>query len=156
MALYQFAISAGLVAFPTNVETIVTNPPHVMDANLLPLVGPVRQQTLSRSIQRNGAPHFAWTWDVISKTDFDRYVRTVYGGFTVGSVLASVVSLEEGGAGTGNYGWCYVNAECPRPGEHYTIAPGGTHLYNVVQNFYLDPVLGYGEFNSDFNFDFTI
>lgn len=156
MSYDAFAISPGYVNAPTLVTSIVSDDPHVLDKDLLTILGPVRQQTIDGSIQRNGRVAFGWTWDVLSKTDFNNYIVTVYGGYAVASVKASIVTLDESGTGSGNWTWVYVDAERPVIGEHYTVAPGGEYLLDVRQNFYVDTVEGCGEFNDDFNFDFTV
>ncbi len=150
MATFSFAISAGHnVASPTNVESIVSNPPHILPDQLATYTGSVKRRTIGGSVQRNGAVKVVWTWDLISRADFNTLITAVFGGFTSSSAAVTIVTLDE----TNQYARFNAYADKPHPNEDYTIATGGAYLLDVRLTLF--GLISIGEHTYEFTEEFT-
>ena len=151
----SFAIAVGHdAASPANVETIVSEPPHVMPAQLASYSGPVKRMLRSGATRRDGFISHRWTWDYMSRTDFNALITALFGGFTVSSAAVTIVTLNE----AGNYAAFNAYVDKPVPDEDYRIADagGGYWLLDVVLRFNnLQAISAIGEFTYEFTEEFT-
>lgn len=115
-----FAIGASLAAL-ANVETALRFPPHVLDPTTrIPLLGPIRRQTLDRAVQRNGAASVAMTWDMVRDDALQAFIVATWGGYTTASKALYASWLDE----SGHFSPFAVTLERPLQGEHYTLSNG--------------------------------
>lgn len=88
---YDYGITPGAsIANPRNVESLIRHPPTVNPDQLVPSVNPIAEYTLDGSVQYNGMIIHVWYWPVILIADFQTLMTWVYGGYTTGSLSASI------------------------------------------------------------------
>jgi len=117
MPQFYFAIDATLAALK-NVETVVTHPPHVLPQQRIPLLGPVRKQTLDKAVHRVGSINVDMQWDLMFLADLNTFILTEWGDYLTASKALYASWLDE----SGHYSPFSVTLERPVEGEHYTVA----------------------------------
>lgn len=151
MTICNFAISAGHnVASPTNVESIIELPPHVLPGQTVPYLGPVKSRAGSGKARRDGNVMRQWYWDVMTLEDYNALTMAVWGDFTTAGLAATIITLDV----TGRYARFNVYADAPYPDEDFTYASGGVHLRDVVMNYVV--IASLGEFTAEFTEEFNI
>src|SRR5687767_8041149 len=116
MTVLYFAIEPGHdVTAPTNVETLTTNPPHVLEDQPIPLTGPIKRRTLNHAVQANGAIVHAWVFDVLTRAEFNALIVHVFGDFLTESAEVTIIGIDE----TGNYGGFNTTVNKPIAGQDY-------------------------------------
>lgn len=148
---YNYAADPGWnVTSPTNIETLIDEPPHTLPDQLMPEMGPVKTRALSGKARRDGVREMAWGWDKLLRTNFDILVAHIWGDYQTTSVKATIITR-----GADNQYTTYnVYAEQPVAGEDYEIVPGSLYLRNVVIRFYA--ATAFGAFDSGFSLGFEV
>ena len=128
----SYAISTGWdVISPTNIESIVTDPPHILPDQTMPLMGPVKIRSLDGKARRDGAKTMRWQWDIMLLTDFRTLVTTIWGDYETASTKVTIITRDA----SNQYGAFNVYAEQPVAGEDYQVVPGALNLIDMVLTF---------------------
>lgn len=110
-----------------NVETIVTDPPTVLRAFWVPLLGPVARRPLSGKLNRDGAVKTRWDWPSMSQDDHVTWINNALSGFLVASVPRVIATLDE----MGKYSIFDVkSADKPQADDQ-------TQNYEIVNDYWL-------------------
>ena len=128
----SYAISTGWdVIAPTNIESIVTDPPHILPDQTMPLMGTVKTRALSGKARRDGALTMRWQWDIMLLTDFRTLVTTIWGDYETASTKVTIITRDA----SNQYAGFNAYAEQPVAGEDFTVVSGAVYLRDVVLTF---------------------
>lgn len=150
MTLMSFAISNGSnIPSPANIETLVTHPPTTLPDQQAAFLGGVETILASGASRRDGRIDHVWTWDMMSRTDFNTLMTFLFGGRLTNSAAVSIITLDE----EGNYTAFNARVHKPHPGTEYSASPGDW-IRDLRLRF--TGLVTYGSFSSDFSLDFEV
>ena len=95
MTPYAYFAIGETASTMQNIEYIIGKPPHVLPTAVVPLSGPNRRRLASGRVRSDGQIDAKLLWDRLDYSDYVKLIQQVFGGFTTGSKLLYVTSIDE-------------------------------------------------------------
>lgn len=126
-----FAIGSSLATL-VNLETLITDPPHIPDGGLVPFVGSVGKRAADGTLTRDGFQNGKWLLDLIASSELFSFIYGRYASYTVSSQRFYVSTLDE----SGGYSPYYASVERPSnaDGTFHSANANGYWIPNALWN----------------------
>lgn len=125
MTLAYYAVGTTL-ANMTNIEASISEAPHSLEGNRIPLLGPIERRSFDNTVTMTGAIDAPLLVDTMTQSAMRSLINDTFGGYSVASKALYVTAIAE----NGYYLPFSVTLLRPREREHYTVV-NSYHLRDI-------------------------